>query len=55
MLYSELLPSPYIQNGDVCEMDWNEMEKKSLCLIFTSHQLRLSLQFHLALSLSPWR
>ena len=55
MLYSELLPSPYIWNVDVCEMDWNEMEKKRMCLIFTSHQLRLSLQFHLALSLSPWR
>lgn len=28
MLYSELLPSPYIWNVAVCEMDWNEMGGK---------------------------
>lgn len=55
MLYFELLSSPYIWNVAVCEMDWNEMEKKSLCLIFASYQLRLLLLFHLPLSLFPWR
>lgn len=58
MLYSELLPSPYIWNVAVCEMDWNDMggrkkgkKKQGLCLIFASHQLWLSLRFHLPHSL----
>lgn len=41
-----------------CGCLWNGLEwngKQSLCLIFTSHQLLLSLQFHLPLSHSPWR
>lgn len=53
MLYSELLPSPYISNVDVCEMDWNEMErkKKNLRLISVFHCL-LPIHFHLPPSLS---
>lgn len=41
-----------------CGCLWNGLEwngKKSLCLIFASYQLQRSLQFHLPVSLFPWR